>query len=764
MGSGCSLNRCRKGGNPVISDTTVNEKVSASNHKSMTCRHSFDVELPNESIASLYPIEDNYVIDEGGKTRSPKSLVQLCIDCICRNMADFDQDIPSGLPRELVDEILRSLVNHSALNTSTLRALRRCELTELPLHRSRGVSDEWLSILSVNDVSYHGTKKALDISEEIDSSGSSSSSVTSFHSAFSSPGNYHSQNNPIPLQTECSLSVKIASSLNAPVEHFLPATAQTAVLDLRGSQKLTDKGLLHLKHLSALEIVRLDNCYSITGRGLLAFSNSRSIHTLTMSDCRCLTDEAIINVGHLTSITTLVLDGCRCLTDVSLRAIGNLVNLSRLDLSQCDLISDDAISYLYHLDNLQDLSLGWCRRITDMGIEMLVQQPRRSENMRALCLARCQIRDIGIGHIARLKALESLNLNGCSEINSLTLGETLKCLTHLESLDVSFCPGILKSCWQGKIDRLKSLDLCYSFVKDVHLSRFISLPQMEEINFDSCPVGDWSLAHLADNNVVPNLTSLNLADCDITDTGMSHIPKFNKLRHLSLFYCNISNSGLRHLASMATLESLNLDSRDISDEGLYHLRGLNLKCLDIFSGRISDIGCVHIGKIKSLECLDLCGGSIGDLGCAYIAENLQNLSSLNLAQNELITNKGAAPLAGLKKLKALNLSHTSVSIGVLRYFKDLRQLQSLALYGCQGVRDSKRFTSLQRELPNLKCLRVDGSLENEGRVENASDSVEESASYYTSDEEEEDENNEMSYEHFDNEEMSFDIDDPYETD
>lgn len=48
--------------------------------------------------------------------------------------------------------------------------------------------------------------------------------------------------------------------------------------------------------------------------------------------------------------------------------------------------------------------------------------------------------------------------------------------------------------------------------------------------------------------------------------------------------------GLRHLASMKNLEVLNLDSRDIGDEGLKHLRGLNLKSLDLFSSRVTDMG------------------------------------------------------------------------------------------------------------------------------------------------------------------------------
>lgn len=683
MGSTCSLHRRKKKNSSHATIDSHELFINESKNKNMKCRHSFDIEFPDESIASLYPVEDNYVMDDGGQTRSPKSLVQLCIDCICRNMANFDQDIPSGLPRELVDEVLRSLVNHSALNASTLRALRKCELVEIPLHRSRGVSDEWLSILSNDATStgYDGFRKAfLETSEDMDSS--SSSSTSSFHSAFSSPGKNQSCESILPWESQWSLFMHVSPP--SPI-------SQTTLLDLRGSQKLTDRGLLHLKHLSgALEIVRLDSCHSIIGRGLIAFSNSHYIHTLTMSDCRCLTDEAIINIAHLSSLKTLVLDGCRCITNVSLRAIGQLVNLTKLDLSQCDLISDDALPYLTQLVFLQDLSLGWCRRISDQGIEILVHQPMRRENLRSLCLARCHITDVGIVHIAHLKALESLNLNGCSNIKSAALGETLNSLTCLEHLDVSFCPGILKSSWQGKISCLKSLDVCYSVVRDIQLSRFTHLPCLEEINFDSCPVGDWSLAHLADNNVTPNLITLSLADCDVSDLGMEHLPKFKKLRNLSLFYCNISNSGLRHLSNMPQLENLNLDSRDVSDEGLYHLRKLNLKSLDIFSGRISDVGCMHIAKIKSLECLDLCGGGVSDRGCEYIAESLHNLSSLNLAQNEFITNKGAAYLASLTNLRALNLSHTGVTIGALPCFRDLRQLQSLALYGCRGILDSTR--------------------------------------------------------------------------
>ncbi|MGK3738029.1 MAG: Leucine-rich repeat (LRR) protein, partial [Bacillariaceae sp.] len=92
---------------------------------------------------------------------------------------------------------------------------------------------------------------------------------------------------------------------------------------------------------------------------------------------------------------------------------------------------------------------------------------------------------------------------------------------------------------------------------------------LEEINLDSCPIGDWTISHLADNTVVPNLVSLDLADTDLSDLGMVHLAKFKKLKRLSLFYCNLTNASLRHLSSLSNLEVLNLDSREIGDNGLW---------------------------------------------------------------------------------------------------------------------------------------------------------------------------------------------------
>lgn len=289
-----------------------------------------------------------------------------------------------------------------------------------------------------------------------------------------------------------------------------------------------------------------------------------------------------------------------------------------------------------------------------------------------------------------------------------------------------FLCGCRRAGFQGRIDNLRSLELGYAGVQDAHLGKLTHLPALEDLNLDSCPVGDWSISHLADNEVVPNLKSLDLADTDLTDVGMTKIAKFTKLTRLSLFYCNISNHGLRHLARLEQLETLNLDSREISDEGLRHLRPLkSLRSLDIFSGRITDTGCSYIAAISSLENLELCGGVVGDMGCTALA-TLENLTSLNLSQNERITNRGAAALAALTNLKALNLSNTRVNASALRFFSGLLKLQSLALYGCRGIDDSERLTKLQENLPNLKCLRLDNAAEHDGMMLTDGSSDEES--------------------------------------
>ena len=134
--------------------------------------------------------------------------------------------------------------------------------------------------------------------------------------------------------------------------------------------------------------------------------------------------------------------------------------------------------------------------------------------------------------------------------------------------------------------------------------------------------------------------------------------------------------------------------------------------------------CAYLSKIKTLTSLELCGGGVADLGCAHLA-TIYNLTSLNLSQNERITNRGAASLAALSNLKALNLSNTHVNSEALKYFSGLSQLQSLALYGCKDIEDNTKLDSLQKELPLLRCVRLNNAYNEDGVIDRGSESEEE---------------------------------------
>ena len=469
-------------------------------------------QLPDGSISDLYPIEDNYVTISDNR-RSPKSLVELCIDQVCRSLPDLEGEIPPGLPEDLVHAIVKSLVDHAALNATTLRALRNCELGKLSLAGCRGVRDDWLQIFSHEeelsnksstmntslssataatsyDMEHIGTvpskaksmddmkKSAVNFDDpssqkqqQLESDSTSSRSTSSFVTASSSlypQGTTISENSHEITPLSLTFNDKNSSCSEGNLEYLLHETpndinlqqktqtpssvnnqppyiaSSLKVLDLCGSQRITDRGLLQLHNLPSLEVAKLDNCHSITGQGLVVFSNSKYLHTISLVNCRRLTDEAIVNLSYLSSsLEALVLDGCRCLTDRSLMAISCLISLRKLDLSQCDLFTSEAMQYLRPLELLEELYLGWCRNIGNEGLKELCNQPQRMNLLKVLRLARCPITDDGCKFLTKLNALEELDLNGCNKIGSEVLGNTLEILPNLKVLDVSYCPGIL---------------------------------------------------------------------------------------------------------------------------------------------------------------------------------------------------------------------------------------------------------------------------------------------------------------------------------
>ena len=390
---------------------------------------------------------------------------------MCRSLPHLNGELPPGLPQDVVDDIINSLIRQSAISATTLRALRNCEFSVLSLANSRAVTDSWLEPLckttctdtpevlyedglgniDLDTCPHHLMYGSLDSQKSEDASCSTSSFVSASSACAQGPREINADEPMLDLLPQRNdrygeyhfpEDAKRSPS-SATSRPPTSATTNITLLDFRGSLRLTDDGLLHLSDLNCLEIARLDNCHSIQGRGLLAFASSHRLHTLSLTNCRRLTDEGLIGISHLLSVQALSLHGCRCLTDRSMAAIADMYNLSTLDVSQCDLITDEGIDMFESLERLEELSLGWCRQLTDRALELLTKHPKRSLNLRILRLARCNFTDEGIVELSRLSAVEELDLQGCSRVTSGSLGKTVERLEHLSRLDVSYMPGML---------------------------------------------------------------------------------------------------------------------------------------------------------------------------------------------------------------------------------------------------------------------------------------------------------------------------------
>lgn len=203
------------------------------------------------------------------------------------------------------------------------------------------------------------------------------------------------------------------------------------------------------------------------------------------------------------------------------------------------------------------------------------------------------------------------------------------------------------------------------------------------------------------------------ADEEEKPIDLAPLGKLTKLRELEFSTLQCPGSQLAHLANLEALQRLVLDSSRLKDEDLQHLAGLkNLRELEItsyeddFTGaglallaacqelrvlrlRGSRVGqgegIAAVKQFARLRVLDIGDTSVSDAGLAAVA-GLTELEAILLPEE--ITDAGLAHLAGLTRLRELNLSQRPITDAGLMHLAKLDALESLALYGVEGINGS----------------------------------------------------------------------------
>lgn len=308
-----------------------------------------------------------------------------------------------------------------------------------------------------------------------------------------------------------------------------------------------------------LKRVNLRGC-NITDESIKVLSsNCRQLEDISLDDCHRLTDEACLQMAkNCSKLTSLNLASCN-ITDRSLEAIGQgCQDLKLIDISNCN-------------------------SIRPAGIASLARDCQDLVSFISKACSRDTINDESL-HILGTwcHKLKLVNLNGCSAITDVGIGNLAQGCTQLVSLCLSRCHEITDQSLihlAGSCHQLRFLGLndCINLTD----SGFYVLTQncklLENLDLEDCSqITDQTLLYLTNN--CSNLKRLALSHCDkITDEGIKYIGNSEtyclSLQYLELDNCTqLTDTSMDHLTYCKHLKRLDIyDNNRITHQAIKKL-------------------------------------------------------------------------------------------------------------------------------------------------------------------------------------------------
>jgi hypothetical protein len=295
----------------------------------------------------------------------------------------------------------------------------------------------------------------------------------------------------------------------------------------------------------------------------------------------------------------------------------------------------------------------------------LAQGPRAADDpgVVALDLRESAVTDDGLKHLSGLTGLRGLDLE-----RTRVTPAGLAHLAGLRTLRRLGLPGPVSDAVLGALRRNRQL-----FLIPRRLGEEEPTSDDEIQEFSLAPFGaaitDEGLRHFAG---LKALRRLDMSGWQVTDEGMSRLAALPALRSIGLRGTAVTPAGLGRLAPLKSLAGIDLDPGTVTDEALGVLRrNGQLRALSGFvrAGRSDD----EIVRVS------LTGTRVTDEGLPHLA-GLKRLRSLEL-RGLAVTGGGLKSLSGLTGLKTLDLAMTAVADDGLKHLAGLDALEWLALWG-----------------------------------------------------------------------------------
>lgn len=296
---------------------------------------------------------------------------------------------------------------------------------------------------------------------------------------------------------------------------------------------------------------------------------------------------------------------------------------------------------------------------------------------------------------------------------------------------------------------LKTLDLTLSGITNAGLTHLVNLPKLEEVNLKRCDITSPGYEALAKIKTLKRIRApqthfngaclaalqdctwlelLDLQDCnEVPKAEWKTLENFQNLKSLRLWGPTVDDSTLAFIVGAKNLKSLSLESTEVTAAGLEKVTVLagvqtisltnakniyeaelepigkfkELTSLELRNCALNGKGLVHLAGLKKLKLLDLSETFVKDQRLEHLS-GLTNLEDLNLWHTQ-VTDAGLVHLESLVKLKRLNLDQCKVSAQGMSHLRPLTQLEFLHIGSTQA--DDTALESLS-DLKNLKTLVV----------------------------------------------------------
>jgi len=191
-----------------------------------------------------------------------------------------------------------------------------------------------------------------------------------------------------------------------------------------------------------------------------------------------------------------------------------------------------------------------------------------------------------------------------------------------------------------------------------------ALDHMESIEqFAALPVKnmiaaklDFTDEHLRHLRNFKGLTHLNLDETLITDRSLSIIGTFADLMALRLSVTDVTGSNFEALSKLTSLLSLNIRGISLKAGSLAKLKGAltHLTDLDLSKVNFGKEDAAALVSAPELKMLDLAGNKRFDDSCVVFLAGMKHLKSLNITDTS-VTDKSLPGLSKLPKLKTITV-------------------------------------------------------------------------------------------------------------